>query len=424
MKKLIFLHLLIFNFALFSAETSHLEKYKNTYASHIEKLNKMLNDVKILNSDLAYKDLKNIELMHQKKGELNELVLLRKFLKGLEASALPKLKSSEIPEVQSTLNKLAKNNNNALKKYNLAKSRLQANYRLALQKKMKLLTQQDNITEAINFQTEIANLPTQTKAINFQTDIANLPGPKKVSHTAEKSFPKKQLVSSPRNIKLTDRKVAEYFFSEKGTPHITIMVSNKEVVISSIAQLPNKPFKILQIHYKTPGSYAFTNDDLKTLTNCSALRSIDLWGCNTERITDLGVQYLTKLNHLVYVYVRGAKLTNLSAKYLGSMKSLRRVNFGGPKITDLGLIYIASNRNFTSICMEATSLTDKGLKVLTKLSKLHDLNLAGDKKITDQGLIHLAQIKNMKILYIGGASITDAGITKFKTTLTKCAIYH
>ncbi|WDE98972.1 protein kinase [Lentisphaera profundi] len=237
------------------------------------------------------------------------------------------------------------------------------------------------------------------------------------------SLAKTNLTNEAFDTKITDRKIAEYIFTKKGKPAMTIALANKEISISSLQEIPDQAFKIVLIDYLVKPSSSFTNDDLKTLSLCTDLRFLRFWGCNTRAVTDVGVQHLIKLKKLEYIYLRGAPLTDLSAKHFSSIKSLRELNFGGKKVTDKGLSYVCSNKNLIDICLEDTVLTDSGLKALTTLNKLQGLHLGGVKSVTDKGLIHLSQIKNMKSLHLNGTSVTDTGIAKLKVALPKCKIF-
>jgi internalin A len=94
--------------------------------------------------------------------------------------------------------------------------------------------------------------------------------------------------------------------------------------------VPGKPIISVNFYDK-----ALTNEDLKTVTALTGLRSLSL---GRTRVTDRGIEYLLALPDLQKLELVGTELTDVGLKTLARRKEwLIYLDLNGTKITDEGI---------------------------------------------------------------------------------------
>lgn len=172
-------------------------------------------------------------------------------------------------------------------------------------------------------------------------------------------------------------------------------------IVKSSNDLVKRDKAITQLSVRT-----FSDDDLFKLKQFGHLDYLDFytgWGIQEAKITDAGLKILSEL-----------ALPNLKCLMLGYCN----------KITDNGIEYLTKIKtlNYLSL-VSCSSITDVGLEKLTLLTGLETLDLRGCKGITDRGLINLKAMKNLKEVMLGGCpNISSEGIEELRTYLPNSKI--
>jgi hypothetical protein len=155
-----------------------------------------------------------------------------------------------------------------------------------------------------------------------------------------------------------------------------------------------------------------TDAGLQHLSKATSLEELALWG---ERMGDAGLIYLRGLPRLKYLFLRGPHFTDAGCVHLKDIPSLKMLSYheGVARITDAGLVHIADIPNLESLCLHGMkNITDDGIAHLSKMRSLKKLEI-GSSQVTDRGLGYLSQIKTLEHLDLPQEQkgITDTGLT-------------
>src|SRR5690606_6169493 len=128
----------------------------------------------------------------------------------------------------------------------------------------------------------------------------------------------------------------------------------------------------------------------QSLIKLTSLKILCLSKCSRQITGQNGLQCLNKLTTIQELYMRWRATDNV-LQHL--MTSLQKLDIGScDKISDKGLQYLTKLTLLNQLDLGFNKITDNGLQHLTKLSSLQLLDLFGCKQITDNGLQHLMKL--------------------------------
>lgn len=135
---------------------------------------------------------------------------------------------------------------------------------------------------------------------------------------------------------------------------------------------------------------------LKLLSYFPNLESLSLF--NTP-INGGGIQHLTDLEHLKYLYLGKTKFDDYSIDYISKMKKLEGLYIEKTLITDIGVEKLSKNKNLKYLNLSYNGITDASLFYLASLSNLLELDIS-HTKITFSGYTHIRKLlPNTRIRY-------------------------
>lgn len=172
-----------------------------------------------------------------------------------------------------------------------------------------------------------------------------------------------------------------------------------------------------------------TDDACEALGELINLRSLNLKksGFEPTRMTDVGLQSLSTLNHLEVLILSGNSVTDAGLVHLQGMRGLRELNLSLLAITDGGLAHLKPLDRLEqldllfSVGFAGPVVTDAGLESLAPLEALTSLNLTG-ARITDAGLERLKSLKRLTTLRLIRTPVTPRGARMIRAALPACAV--
>jgi hypothetical protein len=152
------------------------------------------------------------------------------------------------------------------------------------------------------------------------------------------------------------------------------------------------------------------DDNLRRLSEISALKGLDLTYCN--EITNDGLAHLKALTDLqVLVFSDCRRITDAGMVHVGEIKSLRRLQLL-PRITDEGFGHLKGLSNLERLSVSTSQVTDAGLAHLKDMNLLQELVVIGARGVTGTGLRHLVGIKTLRRLELTSDCLTDEGFAQ------------
>ncbi len=142
-----------------------------------------------------------------------------------------------------------------------------------------------------------------------------------------------------------------------------------------------------------------------------------------NRITDVGLKEVAKLQNLTDLDLSGPKITDASLREVAKLQKLGTLILEHSQITDVGLKELAKMQKLRLLSLRRTKIADAGLKEVAKMQQLAMLYLS-DTKITDAGLKELAKMQQLTELDLRDTKITKEGVAELQKALPKCSIIH
>lgn len=153
------------------------------------------------------------------------------------------------------------------------------------------------------------------------------------------------------------------------------------------------------------------DDDIANLKPMTAVKTVDLSGCN---LTDAGLEHLKGLTQVDFLSLkRNSDITDAGIAHLKGLTRLQTLDLEGTKITDASLEIIKNMPQLVKLNLNKTGVTDAGLAQLKSLTRLKQLQL-NDTAVTDAGLEHVQQLGSLTELFIQDAKVSIAGSDKFR----------
>ena len=192
--------------------------------------------------------------------------------------------------------------------------------------------------------------------------------------------------------------------------------------------------RVINQSMKRLGRLQFDDDALTEIAGIDTLRSLTL--SDGAKVTDAGVQHLSRLKQLEELRLEDTSLTNKGLQGLCDLARLRVLQLSNTRITDDGLVslrrlskleglYIHNPQKrfsveglrhlrkmpLTGVYLHDIQMTDEGLEILGGMTRLKSM-LLGDLPITDDRIAKLEGLSDLEIFTPDQCILTDAGIAK------------
>jgi Leucine-rich repeat (LRR) protein len=164
-----------------------------------------------------------------------------------------------------------------------------------------------------------------------------------------------------------------------------------------------------------------TNIGIENLSKLTRLRRLNLRGA---KITDAGVAQLVR-NHPHLEYILFWYCTSLTDKALENLaeSQLKYLGLRGTNVSDSGLAHLREMKSLRRLKLDyCSNVTDEGLSYLRDLQTLTFIGLDGCSGVTNASLEHLRGLTNLEQLDLRRTQVTDTGKAGLKKALPNCEI--
>jgi len=151
--------------------------------------------------------------------------------------------------------------------------------------------------------------------------------------------------------------------------------------------------------------FVLRKQDLASIAQLSALRSVRLWNSN---LSDTSLERLCDSLGLNELNIGATEISSSGARHLAALRQLETLNLYGTAVDDGSVTFIPSDR-LRSLSIGETNVTAVGLRHLASFPTLEKLWLMG-LNLSDDDLRPIAGMKRLKELWINSSSITDQGV--------------
>jgi serine/threonine protein kinase len=195
-----------------------------------------------------------------------------------------------------------------------------------------------------------------------------------------------------------DRAAAEYIVATKGEAEA--WVSGKTVKIRTMADIPNEPFKIVNIGYPH-GAGAVTDAGLKVIGMVADCRSLSLDGA---AVSDAGLEYLKGMGGLEYLSLSGTAVNGSGLKHFADHAKLANLQLYCAAVRDEELKHIVAIPKLKTLNLGGTSVTDEGLTQLSAHPGLSEVDL-NETRTTEDGLRHLKDLPGLQTVHVNAPGV-------------------
>ncbi len=193
-----------------------------------------------------------------------------------------------------------------------------------------------------------------------------------------------------------------------------------EIIVKSVAELPEGPFTLTRVSIVGESSVPFSDADLKRLEATPTLIRVD---SQAPTITNAGFRSLAASKAtLEGFFLPNGLVTDEGLRAVGQCTNLVSVHVGGSRsVSDAGLAHLTGLTKLASLTLHDTAVADAGLMHIAALPALKSLHL--DRTfVSDTGVETLAGMKGLTELHVDGTRVTVAGYAKLKKALPNCKI--
>ncbi|HEY5314804.1 MAG TPA: hypothetical protein VIK18_19880 [Pirellulales bacterium] len=124
---------------------------------------------------------------------------------------------------------------------------------------------------------------------------------------------------------------------------------------------------------------------------------------------DRKLALLSAFPRLRYLSLKADRLTDVGMRYISGLRELRWLSIeDAPLVDDDAVACISDMSSLRMLRIVNASLTDDGLPAVAKLTELKGLSLL-DTDVTDDGLVHLLHLRKLTDLALAGPSFDAVG---------------
>lgn len=136
------------------------------------------------------------------------------------------------------------------------------------------------------------------------------------------------------------------------------------------------------------------------LAPVGTLEHLGVLSINNVGLDDEGIECLSKLAKLQYLFAQRAELSQTGMKTLSRFTQLKAID------------------------LSFSTIDDEGLKELAKLKSLDNLNISGCPKLTDRCVDSICQLKGLTQLDVMATAISDQGLIRLEEGLPKLVSFR
>jgi hypothetical protein len=136
-------------------------------------------------------------------------------------------------------------------------------------------------------------------------------------------------------------------------------------------------------------------------------RNLRLFGAYGKNLTARGLQYVSDLPSLQFLYLETPPVSDADLKPLGQLRGLRQVRLTFTAVTGEGLSHLPPT--LSRLWLDGSPITDEGLRHLQHMTVLVSLSL-NETQISDTGLEHLHSLPMLSMLSLRDTRIGDSGL--------------
>jgi hypothetical protein len=172
-----------------------------------------------------------------------------------------------------------------------------------------------------------------------------------------------------------------------------------------VSDLPGLQF----VYLETP---PVRDSDLEHLTPLRGLKQLRL---TFTAVTGEGLSHLPST--LPRLWLDGSPITDEGLRHLRHMTALVSLSLDKTQISNAGLEHLHSLPMLTTLSLRGTRIGDSGLETLCALTSIERLNLS-QTRVTDAGLVYLKDLPSLNFLSLAGTQLTDESVVHLKAMAT------
>ncbi len=165
-------------------------------------------------------------------------------------------------------------------------------------------------------------------------------------------------------------------------------------------------------------------NDESALTIAETFKSLQEAYLRDTSITDIGVEYLSRLEKLTVLTLDRSLVTDKMADSIRKMKQLKWLSVENCEIGDDTLAAVSECPDLWYLFLGGTPVTDKGIAHVVNFQKPVNIYLPYCKSVTDASIDSLARLPNSENQHLAlwGSGITENGFNRLKTALPNAQI--
>lgn len=148
----------------------------------------------------------------------------------------------------------------------------------------------------------------------------------------------------------------------------------------------------------------------EALRHIGHLRNLEVLNLSNTQITGTGLRYLKDLDRLRELRLNHAPVIDDALQYLSGLKGLERLHLDSTPVTGAGFARVRGLDRLEQLSLNQSSATSEGLAHLPAFPSLRKFAAAGTA-IADQGLAALGKLEALEELNLSRAAIGDGGLS-------------
>lgn len=147
----------------------------------------------------------------------------------------------------------------------------------------------------------------------------------------------------------------------------------------------------------------------EVLRHIGHLKNLEVLNLSNTQITGTGLRHLEDLDRLRELRLNHAPVIDDALQYLSGLTGLERLHLDSTRVTGAGFARVRGLERLEELSLNQSGATSEGLAHLSAFPSLQKLAVGGTV-IDDQGLAHLRGLRALRSLHANDTSITDEGL--------------
>jgi len=159
-------------------------------------------------------------------------------------------------------------------------------------------------------------------------------------------------------------------------------------------------------------SSGITDLGVSVISTLHRLEKLDI--CNCNEVSDIGLSYICKLSMLKELDITTVsdKYSGVGISHLSKLTKLEQFRAGCCRRIKRGFSHLKKLKSLKNLDVWLCGLADDNLHHIGKITSLQALNLLHNRGITDAGMSLLTSLTSLRYLNVAGTQVTDSGISK------------